>query len=199
MAAVACSAVVPAASAEPRSWAGLHAGGHGAYGEVPLQESTVEPEGFIGGGQAGFSLQWGGIVAGIEGDYTAGTIDDTVSFDAPLFGRTNVGLAVDNIASVRGRLGFTAYDDMLLFGTVGYGWADVEATLAVPSVGIALADKLDFEGLVYGAGLQYRFTDLVSGRIEGLRYDLHQEDDHDNEMNIDVVRIGLDLHLPVGR
>jgi outer membrane immunogenic protein len=199
-AAALCSAV-PAAFADqsPRSWAGLYVGGHAAYGEVPLQESIVAPEGFVGGGQAGFNLQWGRLVAGIEGDYSAGSIDDTVALTDPIFGRASVGLEVDNIASVRGRLGFTAYDCLLLYGTLGYGWADVEASLSIPSVGIALSDSFDFEGAVYGAGVEYRFSDLVSGRIEGLRYDLHQEDNRDNGMNLDVVRVGLDFHLPVGR
>ncbi len=205
IAALALVAAVPAASAEPsgRTWSGLYVGGHAGYGRVPLQDSLLDPDGLTGGGQVGVNVQWGRVVAGIEGDYSAGSVDDTYTesipgtFLTPAF-NIDTTIDVESIASVRGRLGFTAYDNLLLFGTVGYAWAETEATVSVPAFDVKLTDKSDFEGLVYGAGFAYRFSELLSGRVEGLRYDLEQEG-NDGEMTINVARIGLDLHLPVGR
>lgn len=183
-------------SAEPpssASWSGLYIGAHAGYASADFDLDPIEPDGFLGGIQAGYNLQLGRVVAGIEGDYSWGAIEDGVSVADPIFGPVNVSVEADEIASIRGRLGLAPYDHLLLYATAGYAWTEATLDVRVAGVGLSSSNANDFDGLVYGGGAEYRLSTSLSARVEGLRYEL---DGGNSDADIDVVRAGLNFHLP---
>lgn len=164
-------AASPVAAQEyPGIWTGLYAGAHTGYGEV-----LDEPAGFdVGGGllgmHLGYNYQIGSTVLGVEGDYTGSWMEDGV-------------LDVDYLASIRARAGY-AFGNALLYGTIGYAWADAST----------LGGSADVDGLVLGAGLDYKFAQNWSARVEGLQYWLEPENGG-GDFDVGVVRAGVSWHF----
>jgi outer membrane immunogenic protein len=84
--------------------------------------------GFIGGVQAGYTYQflprW---IVGIEGDFEGSTLSSDQS-TAPLTlpgSSASMSQNVDWLASIRGRVGYLWTPTILLYGTGGAAWADV--------------------------------------------------------------------------
>lgn len=125
-------------------WQGLYGGVHLGYGE------DRRTDGILGGGQLGYNWQAGRLVYGIEADVSV------------------TDMAVDWLASVRGRAGFLLDDRLLAYGTAGVGFDD------------------DDTGFAYGLGLEGQVTDRVTARIEYLGYD---------DIDADVIRAGLNFKL----
>jgi outer membrane immunogenic protein len=154
----------------PGIWTGLYAGAHTGYGEV-----YDEPAGFdVGGGllgmHLGYNYQIGSTVLGVEGDYTGSWMEDGV-------------LDVDYLASIRARAGY-AFGNALFYGTLGYAWSDVST----------LGGSVDADGLVLGAGLDYKFAQNWSARVEGLQYWLEPENGG-GDFDVGVVRAGISWHF----
>ena len=154
----------------PGIWTGFYAGAHTGYGEV-----FDDPAGFdVGGGllgmHLGYNYQIGNTVLGVEGDYSGSWMEDGV-------------LDVDYLASIRARAGY-AFGNALVYGTIGYAWADAST----------LAGSADFDGLVLGAGLDYKFAQNWSARVEGLQYWL-EPDSNVGDLDVGVVRAGLTWHF----
>jgi len=161
----------------------------GIPGNLPFNAS-----GFIGGVQGGYNWQFNRIVAGIEADIQGASIKGSANSVAsvPLVGfavnaQTNVtvGNRLDYLGTVRGRLGFTAVPNLLLYGTGGFAYGGVNSNttvsqmLAGPAVGAAggLAVANDnFSGTrvgwVAGVGGEWMATQRWSFKLEYLYYDL---------------------------
>mgnify|MGYP001370627802 CR=1 FL=1 len=60
--------------------------------------------------------------------------------------------AIDTMWSARGRLGWVVANNILLFGTAGYGGMDVAATATVS--GLTLTGNARYSGFVYGGGAE---------------------------------------------
>lgn len=184
--------------ADPASgWSGFYAGIHGGYGAIYTSNVAFDPEGFAGGGQAGFNLQSGRIVFGLEADYTESDIEDTATQTVPVLGAVSLGLEADYMASVRGRLGFTAYDSILLYATGGYAWSEATFSTSVPALGLSAEQGLDYDGIAYGAGVEMKLGSYFTGRVEALRYDLEEKDGAASDLNVGVIRAGLNVLFPV--
>jgi outer membrane immunogenic protein len=134
-----------------------------------------------GGVQAGYNLQIGSIVAGVEADIGRGpdrrnTLNVAV-LPAPLVGSFtgHVNTKSDLIGTLRGRLGF-AFDRFLVFGTGGFAYANTETQtdVAFSSTGDRYVGNFSGTqtGVVYGGGVEYMLTDTISLRGEYLHYDL---------------------------
>jgi len=157
---------------------------------------SSEAEGATGGLHAGYNIQFMNVVFGIEGDYDWGDIEGTGrSVLDPKAGALRPGqvldttpqyLAVsstlDELASIRGRLGFTS-GALMLYGTGGVAWTKYSAKAVSPEgeadprdgdpeneSGTFLWGK-DLSGWVAGGGLEYQFTRFFSLRVEALHYD----------------------------
>lgn len=160
------------------SWSGLYVGVHGGVADGGtggiFDEAGTEPfaqfgefdnTGMLGGLHAGANLEIGGLIVGLEGDYTWGGVDGSV-----VDGEDDLqAFEGDYLASVRGRIGAAA-DNLFVYLTAGIGFG--EHTLTVENGD----DSLTFRstGFVYGAGVEYMLMPGISLRGEMLRYDLDE-------------------------
>lgn len=142
-------------------WSGLYVGAHGGYGWA--RDSDPSTNGWAGGLQAGLNLQLGQALLGVEADYTWGRLTGTGSF-----GGLAVTTGIDDMWSVRGRLGWTITPNVLLYGTAGYG--GFGASIKTTVNGLALSGSADFRGFVAGGGAELLLTRNLLLRAEGLYY-----------------------------
>lgn len=145
-------------------WAGLYVGVNGGYGwsngdylpppppGILAVDPPVKQKGGVFGGQVGYNWQFGSIVAGVEGDFDGADITGTVD---------GVTAKTNELATVRGRLGYTVLPDWLVYGTAGAGWANTEVT------GISDVSRT---GWVAGGGVEYKFYSHWLLRGEYLHY-----------------------------
>lgn len=186
-----------AAAPAPYDWTGFYLGAHVGYGSADGVQNTIgtyntDGNGFIGGGQLGANWQMDQIVLGVEGDVTFGDMSDIVQ-NGSIIRRQDV----DMLASVRGRVGFAA-DRALFFATAGWGMADAERTRLNDSGG---SDSQTHDGWVYGGGVEWAMTDMVSLRAEYLHYDLDKQlyvlpgPDPTVGLDVDVFRLGVNMNF----
>lgn len=131
--------------------------------------------GFTGGGQLGVNFQSSQWVFGIEGDAeylsNKSTVSTTADF-ASLTGANTHAFTTDFLSTVRGRLGF-AWDRALIYGTGGLAMAEYQVKRTQVATGLAAAGTTqtvnNFRfGWAAGAGLEYAFSDMITGRVEYL-------------------------------
>lgn len=150
-------------------WSGLYVGGHlgAAFDPNKLSfqdQSTAQDLVFsapdqnsriIGGVQAGYLWQPGGIVFGVEGD-------------------SSWAKNIDYLASVRGVVGVPE-GPFLLYGTGGAAFEGVHERFTVFSQSPGIFDfnrDINKNGWVAGAGFQTWVLPAVSVGVEGLYYDM---------------------------
>lgn len=142
------------------NWTGFYLGVHGGYGWGTSGGSGTNPDGFVGGVQAGYNYQFSpnGVV-GFETDISASAID----------GKNNgVKFSTDYLGTIRGRAGYTI-DRVMLYVTGGaaYGQGDL-------NVG-GLSNNQFHWGWTIGGGIEAMVTPNVSARLEYLYVDLAKE------------------------
>lgn len=143
------------AHAGEMNWTGFHAGIHGGYAwsrgdmsaapgdpltqnlsggqpTVPGVSTSASSNGWLGGAQAGYDWQFSdrGIV-GIAADIAGVGGKSSASVASTMFAGTqavtfDLNRRVDWIGTVRGRLGFLAAPDLLLYGTGGFAYGRVK-------------------------------------------------------------------------
>ena len=154
----------------------------------------------IGGGQLGYNWQIGAWVLGIEGDIDAQDFNRsrTVGVTVGPFVAGDV-FSVESKwqASLRGRIGYAAWDRTLLYVTGGAAFTNVKATAALVGVGTFSADDTRVGGTV-GLGLEYAIWNNVSLGIEG-RWSFYGHDNFttgtltgvavSNQVNVDTAEV----------
>jgi opacity protein-like surface antigen len=159
-------------------WAGFYMGLHGGYGSgnatfndwdnfftnSSFSSLTSKPQGGLFGGHAGYNWQFGSIVTGVEFDFDAADIAGTVADPSQ---PATVNLKTDELASARGRLGYTVLPNLLAYGTAGGAWSHSSLSTTLNSTG----DLITPFGWVAGAGLEYKFYGNWIARAEYLHYD----------------------------
>jgi len=135
---------------------------------------------------AGYNLQWGSFVAGVEADVSLLNHTQTHAFSRvdpnpnPIFfGQdTNTTYTTEfaNLMTLRVRGGY-AQGQNLFFATAGLAAGEVrnDFTLDLPGLGYSSPDwsKSGMRyGTVFGVGLERRFTKRMSLKAEVLRFDL---------------------------
>ena len=165
-----------AASAALLSWAGPYLGVQGGYlsgrSEVSFPATGefhfVDPKGATVGATAGFSAQWGRIVACLEGDVNF--VDARATIDtgfAPVPSVTQLQSAVNWNSHLRGRIGY-AFPRTLLFASGGLAIAGVESK-AFDNASGTVANWSDTRiGWSIGAGAEFRVAPQGSVRLEYL-------------------------------
>jgi outer membrane immunogenic protein len=149
---------------------------------------SLQSSSWIAGGGGGYNWQTGQWVYGLEADISATGLDPTPSvtnqavFGAPLKLVTTSGEAkLDWLGTVRARLGFLIYPQLLLYGTGGLAFGHHSETLGVASSGnFAAADQFNLAvtnsgtstGWVAGAGVEHLLAPNWSIKAEWLYYDL---------------------------
>jgi outer membrane immunogenic protein len=184
-------------------WTGFYIGGNigsglantdfsgtsnGTFGGVPFQESfsaSRSQHGWLGGGQIGINYEfvprW---VLGVEADIDWSHINGSVSSCST---KTAAGVIdcstssgkIDDFGTVRGRLGY-AFDNLLLYGTGGFAWANETVTDTETCNGTkcpktsnvfainSASSSATPDGWAAGGGLEWRFLPNWTLRVEYL-------------------------------
>lgn len=145
--------------------------------------------GFTGGLQAGYNMQFGSFVAGLEADINYIDRNNGSSGVFPALGNTagtdfriSRGDADNWFGTLRARMGF-AFDRALIFGTGGLafggGRGDVSisqrnyaATGAPGFASISASGDDDNMGWTLGGGLEWAFTNSMSFKMEYMHVSL---------------------------
>jgi outer membrane immunogenic protein len=211
-------------------WVGFYIGAHGGggWGHTSFDPSqsvfrslsgtlvpdmTVpnpSPKGGLVGGQVGYNWQWGQVVGGLEADFSAADIKDETTFQTPgtLFSSPatfSTDFKVDELASVRGRLGYLIYPGLLAYGTAGAGWGHFRWSATGVDVLGNIASETTYAnefGWVAGAGLEWKLSPNWLLRGEWLHYDfgavsnppvgaLFPLDEGNVKLKVDVARAAL--------
>jgi outer membrane immunogenic protein len=199
--------VAPAARPAPAqsnpSWTGAQVGGQG--GVSPMAQGFAEPGAYLfptvcttpslcyetpfsfsgnntsatGGGFVGYRIQFGTMVAGIEGDINAKSasssysLSDSNTFRAETF-TGSVKQGADG--SIRGRFGFLVTPSVLVYGTGGVAFGSVSGSFGysaheIDGVGTAYATgggswSTTRSGATGGAGVEALITQSLTLRLE---------------------------------
>jgi outer membrane immunogenic protein len=153
----------------------------------------ISPRGFIAGGAFGYNYQVSRVVWGIEADFSAANIQGSQSGGAtasiPGFAPDTVtstaaaSQKLDFLGTVRGRLGITPIDSLLVYGTGGLAYGHVSSSTTVseieqpPGTNVSIttangSTSAIRAGWVLGAGLEWAWSSHWSVKGEYLHYDL---------------------------
>ncbi len=182
-------------------WTGFYVGGNAGYGwsraassleyllnGVPMPITAGVPDsyrnnssGFIGGGQVGYNFQINRTVLGIEADlsysdvHIDNTINGTTAAATPFTSTQSQKLKW--LATLRGRVGYTPNDALLLYVTGGLAFGRVEDStrLAFNTVGGTTyfgSGTSTRSGWTVGGGAEYGISTNLSAKLEYLYFDL---------------------------
>lgn len=152
-------------------WAGFYLGGSLAYGwgegrtSGQIGSLAFDQDGVLGTVFAGYNWQSGMMIYGLEADIGTGSL----SASRPTaFGTLQSDL--NALGSFRGRLGVLVTPSLMLYGTAGLAWADMDFNL---SDGKARSET--FMGYQIGLGSELMLSDKVNLRLEYIYTDLGDE------------------------
>jgi len=152
-------------------WAGFYLGGSLAYGwgegrtSGQIGSLAFDQDGVLGTVFAGYNWQSGMMIYGLEADVGTGNL----SASRPTaFGILQSDL--NALGSFRGRLGVLVTPSLMLYGTAGLAWADMDFNL---SDGKARSET--FMGYQLGLGSELMLSDKVNLRFEYIYTDLGDE------------------------
>jgi outer membrane immunogenic protein len=172
-------------------WSGFYAGFNLGYGlgeedPVDLQAfpdaagatfGSIAPEGLLGGVQAGFNVQHGSLVFGLEGDFqltdVSGEASETLSGVTATSATT-----LDWYGTLRPRIGVST-GPALIYATGGLALGDLNGTIDAlgPNGETGQLETSDDVALGYtvGGGVEYALNDMVSIKGEYLFTHLEAE------------------------
>jgi len=165
------------------SWNGCYLGveGGGAWGHSdqiaggPLGFGSVTGGGYdvsggLLGGTVGCNAQYSRWVFGVEGDMSwvdkSGSTNESAAFTSS----SVVGTHEFWLGTVRGRVGWTPFDQWLIYATGGIAGAGVTATL-VTAAGGNFSDSESRFGWTAGVGVETMFWRDWSAKLEYLHVD----------------------------
>jgi len=170
-------AKAPAAAYSPYNWSGLYIGLHvgagrgskrwledGSLGIPGIERSAYDVSGWLGGGQAGYNLQTGRVVIGLELDVSATGIRGSQGLCYVGFGPQSCDSRIDWITTVAGRVGWT-FDRALLYAKGGFAWLGEKHNNPFPGFGVWTASETR-HGWMLGAGIEYAFSSPWSLKLE---------------------------------
>lgn len=149
------------------NWTGVYGGLNAGYGWGSFQRGAGpligNTSGGIFGAQLGYNYQMGNFVIGAEGDLNWSGEKGGRNFVGPISTRGSL----DWFGTLRGRVGFAA-DRVLVYGTGGYAFGKVKASINDTVLPVAFADSSVRHGYALGAGIEYAFTKSISVKAEYL-------------------------------
>jgi outer membrane immunogenic protein len=157
-------APAPIAELPVASWAGPYAGlnlGYGFSGRTEEPGNTIDTDGFIGSGFAGYNWQTDNFVFGGEAELGYNGVKGSNAGT-----ESKSGLE----GSLRARLGYAVTPEILLYGTAGGAGQSLKVTEG------GVSDKNTMLGWTAGVGTDIKLTDNVFGRVE-YRYTDYGSDD----------------------
>jgi outer membrane immunogenic protein len=222
LATVALAPLSPASAADIEAtaaydWTGFYLGVHGGYGWGTSETNDIfaydlDPEGWFGGGQAGYNYQLpNNIVLGVEADASFGNLkDDSLVLTDMIIGPdipTEAEVEVTSFGTARLRAGY-AFDRVMPYVTGGLGWARQTVDYFqdyLPNQPGRFVNNLEdtktYFGWTVGAGIEAALTDNFTAKIEYLYSDLGSKEYEGNafgieypadiDLEIQTVRLGL--------
>ena len=177
-----------AAAAQPGNFSGFYVGGivseafEGTSSTLFDDHVGAGPDDVVHSGsrdsttygvQGGYNFQFDRYVLGVEGDWSWGNgKSETAVLDDGGPGIDSASAKLENLGSVRGRAGIAVLDNLMFFGTAGFGWGNAE-------FGFRDADEIsgtakyhsNATGAVFGGGFDMLLGYNVVLSAEYLRYD----------------------------
>lgn len=170
-----------------QTWTGFYVGANVGYGWgkfdgtssitgnafVPNTSASgsVSLNGVIGGGQVGYNWQTGQLVLGVEADFQGANERKTDSIGCGVGCVVSSDARLNSFATVRGRVGWTPWNEGLLYFTGGWAWMNAKQTVSVTAGG-ATATLIDLSanqsGYVLGAGYEHMLWSRWSAKLEYL-------------------------------
>jgi len=184
-----------AAPAQAQSWDGIYVGGLAGYATGDLDGTlhddaaeivgethrSISNDGWLAGAYVGYQRQVGSFVVGIEADIAGGNVDGSTSASIGDTVTARVETELDLLATARARLGYLVSPALLVYGTGGVAWADMDvnggAWLHCDDETITLAKGRGGEthiGWVAGLGAEWQISQIRL-RAEWLHVDLGRE------------------------
>lgn len=159
------------------NWQGLYFGANAGYGWGNDNSAfysgpgggagSLNPDGWLAGGQIGYNVQFNWLVLGIEADLQSADISDTTAL-----GFSNVTTDIDWFSTVRGRIGYAAGPTLVYF-TGGWAFADLNQSLT--SGGVSMSNDDVASGYTVGGGIEWQFAPNWSLKTEYLYVDLGEQ------------------------
>ena len=143
----------------PGIWQGLYAGVNAGWGW------SGDASGVIGGGQIGYNWQSNQFVYGLQGDISAADVGVSGSV---MF--INYSGSIDFVTTVRGRAGVLLQSNLLVYATAGVGVAHWRTHADIPGFGTLLNTSGTDTGLVYGIGVESKWTEKMTWSLEYLGF-----------------------------
>ncbi len=192
------------------NWTGVYGGVTAGYGAGSSSAylcrgtnhpwTSNDPSGAVGGGTLGYNYQlnpqW---VLGVEGDLSAGDMGGTNMLN--IWDGHHWATGWDGLLTVRGRVGYSL-GKTLLYGTAGFAALHSDETIAGNTPGEAADGRGWRPGFAVGAGVEQKFTDRISGKIEYLYMDFAdlQNTDMNGEAmtwraDMNLIRVGMNYKL----
>lgn len=188
----------PAEAMTPVSdWTGFYAGvqlgaGFGDTGTfalspfTPALQTAFSPgfsgdfdNGMVGGAHIGYDWQMGRIVTGAVLDFNFTDIGDEQVGRSRTPATYTIGRDLNNLTTLRGRLGYLATDDLLFYATGGAAYGDVKFSYSQPGSAAVTTTSggQDHDiGYTVGAGVEAKLSEKVSLGAEYLYTNLGGND-----------------------
>ena len=146
-------------------------------------------DGLLYGIGAGFDFAMGGVVLGVEGEYTDSTAKtgfDNGDFEGFGFGSVKTGRDL----YVGGRVGFIAAPKTLVYAKAGYTNARFDVLASDGRT--ELKSNFDTDGYRLGAGVEQAINENTFAKLE-YRYSKYSEGEIDVPKGMDSSRFDIDL------
>jgi outer membrane immunogenic protein len=155
-------------------------------------ERDIDPQGWLGGFQAGYNFQYDRVVYGVEADFTWTDQHDSIFLSGDTRPKNvntedysyneTTSAKLRYLGTARGRLGY-AIGDFLPYVTAGFAWGRVNIDTnwllhqfnQVANLPFAASESHTHVGWTVGAGFEYAFAEHWSAKIEYLYVDLGKE------------------------
>jgi outer membrane immunogenic protein len=162
--------MAPVAYAPPvYNWSGFYIGANAGGGFAdsswgdPVSGGTnsFNKNGFIGGGQLGYNLQYNWFVIGLEGDFDwtglKGGATDSIG--------DQIGTKTEWTSTITGRVG-AAFDRLLVYGKGGVAFAHDHNTFTDFAGVTSASANTNRTGWTAGAGLEYAIAQNWTAKLE---------------------------------
>jgi outer membrane immunogenic protein len=208
-------------------WTGVYVGAHvgGGIGHVtetpvpfvfggtiaPLPTS-VDPGGWLAGGQIGANYQVNSLVVGVEAQASWANLhassECAAVTTAAALPAGNCSGKIDALGTAAMRLGW-AFDHLLIYGKGGAAWTNdnYQVLIGAPAGNLLFSSNITRWGWMAGIGVEYAFTDNWTAKIEYNYMDLGNYAVRFNEAilnvfldsnireRVNVVKIGVNYRL----
>lgn len=140
-----------------------------------LLHNDTDISGGLVGGTLGCNYQVNRWVFGIEGDGSWADVSGTAPTPPPFNTAFRENLQKQWLATVRGRVGYTVKDNVLLYGTAGGAFAGLRINEFDTLSPTSAVETHTFSGWTAGVGVEWGFAPSWSAKVEYLYLDLGKE------------------------